>query len=85
MCLFSQDRNVVAYIDGAALHNGYGGTVGDPGNGILDGHIQQLTNNKIVLGGAKYSLPICSGRGKTFQVRMHRLIRVRRCWCVNSK
>ena len=48
------------------MHNGYGGQVGTPGKGILDGHVQRYTGNKAVLGYSKsYAKPICSGRGTT--------------------
>ena len=52
--------NVVAYIDGAALHNGYGGTIGDPGQGILDGHEHYFFNNTVALTkDDPYVIPIC--------------------------
>ncbi len=58
--------NVVAWISSYALHNGYGGTVGQPGNGYLDGHEDMFLNNIVALPrDGTYALPICSGRGKT--------------------
>ena len=60
--------NVVAFPGGPFLHNGYGGTVGAPGKGILDGHEQQFISNICIAGNDRasgYVLPICTGRGKT--------------------
>ena len=60
--------NVVAFPDGNFLHNGYGGTVGTPGKGVLDGHEHQFLNNTCIAGSDRatsWVLPICSGRGKT--------------------
>ena len=58
----------MAFPGGYFLHNGYGGQVGTPGNGVLDGHEHKFFNNKCISSNdmAKgYVNPICSGRGKT--------------------
>jgi len=58
--------NIVAYANSYALHNGYGGTVGTPGNGMKDDHVDMFYNNTVVLpNDGTYALPICSGTGKT--------------------
>lgn len=59
--------NIVAFPSGLMLHNGYGGTVGTPGQGILDGHEQKFINNFCLTekASANYAKPICSGRGTT--------------------
>ena len=58
--------NVIAYC-GLLLHNGYGGTVGTPGRGILDGHEQKFIDNKALVGySGSYAKPLCTGtRGAT--------------------
>jgi hypothetical protein len=44
---------------------GYGGQVGTPGQGQLDGHEDSFTSNTLVLNqDGDYTKPICSGRGK---------------------
>ena len=60
-------NNIIAYpSSGYALHNGYNGQVGTPGQGILDGYEQRLIGNVLVSPrDGEYALPICSGRGKT--------------------
>jgi hypothetical protein len=58
--------NVVAYIDSYALHNGYGGTVGTPGNGMRDQYADQFVGNTVVLPkDGTYALPLCQAPGKT--------------------
>ena len=59
--------NVIAFPGSYMLHNGYGGTIGAPGQGILDGHEQMFINNTCFTEHAStnYARPICSGRGKT--------------------
>ena len=60
-------RNVIAFPSSYILHNGYGGQVGTPGHGILDGHAQQFIDNVALSTRSNevYALPICSGRGAT--------------------
>jgi hypothetical protein len=60
-------RNIIAFADGYILHNGYGGQVGAPGRGILDGHEQHFIDNVALStrSNENYALPICSGRGTT--------------------
>ena len=38
---------MLAYLNTYASHNGYSGQIGTPGNGMLDGHEAQFTNNKV--------------------------------------
>ena len=61
-------NNVVAFPGRYALHNGYGGEVGTPGNGIKDGHEHRLIGNIVALqidAGTNYALPVCSGVSRT--------------------
>lgn len=47
-------------------HNGYGSTIGSPGEGVLPGHEHRCTGNTAVLtSDGAYALPICTGDGKT--------------------
>lgn len=48
------------------LHNGYGGTVGTPGEGYLAGHQPVFYSNKVILSNdGDYAKPVCSGVGST--------------------
>jgi hypothetical protein len=58
--------NLYAFLTGNGLNNGYGGTVGTPGAGMLDGHEDVFVGNTVVQqNDGAYALPICSGRGAT--------------------
>jgi hypothetical protein len=51
---------------GMGLHNGYGGTVGTPGKGFLEGHQPQFYDNQVILNAdGDYTKPVCSGVGTT--------------------
>lgn len=41
--------NVIAFTSGALLHNGYGGQVGQPGKGYLEGHQDMFTGNTAIV------------------------------------
>ena len=57
-------NNVLGFPGGLVHHNGYGGQIGSPGKGVLDGHNHIYSGNKAVLGYSKtYAKPICSGPG----------------------
>ncbi len=49
------------------MHNGYGGVIGQPGRGVLDGHEHRFVDNVVLTARTSfnYALPICSGQGKT--------------------
>jgi hypothetical protein len=54
--------NVIAFVDGALLHNGYGGQIGQPGKGYLDGHEAMFINNTAIVNyDGSYAKPICTG------------------------
>ena len=54
--------NVIAFPSGPLLHNGYGGKVGDPGKGYLDGHEDGFVGNTAIVGyEGSYAKPICPG------------------------
>ena len=58
----------MAFPNSYFLHNGYGGQVGLPGQGVLDGHEHKFLANKCISEHDMqkgYVNPICSGRGKT--------------------
>lgn len=55
-------NNVIAFPSGPLLHNGYGGKVGDPGHGYLDGHEDGFVGNTAIVGyEGSYAKPICAG------------------------
>ena len=55
-------NNVIAFPSGPLLHNGYGGQVGQPGQGYLDGHEDMFTGNIAFLEySGSYAKPICAG------------------------
>ena len=55
-------ENVIAFPSGPLLHNGYGGQVGQPGKGYLDGHGDGFVGNiGIVSYEGSYAKPICAG------------------------
>jgi hypothetical protein len=63
------DSNVVALSWNPAIHNGYDGTIGTPGNApyCLDGHEHRFTRNQVYYFGDDwtYAMPICNGTGAT--------------------
>ena len=63
------DSNVVALSVNPAIHNGYDGTIGTPGNApyCLDGHEHRFTRNQLFYFGDdwEYAMPICNGTGAT--------------------
>lgn len=59
-------NNAVLWV-GLGLHNGYGGVVGTPGEGYVQGHQPRFWNNQVVLNSdGNYAMPVCSGVGATF-------------------
>ena len=55
-------NNVIAFPGGPLLHNGYGGQVSTPGNGVKDGHGDFFIGNiGVVDYDSTYAKPLCAG------------------------